>query len=273
MAMVNFISERYIGKYVFIIILLFYIVCLIRSFFLNKLKIKKLKVDLILIFLVTVVILILYQEAERSNFVRSRLEALSNKGEKAIRRFYHPSISLEEFRDKAEKSFGNDEYNPITYDDLIHEASPGNYTITQKGKKFFFNIYGINGHVYKIVEFSKEKNPSKLAMDLLHQGFSYEKSEEYEQAIDRYTQAIEVDPKKDIFYAHRGFLYHKLKIYGKAINDYNKGIELDPKNSYAYNNRGNVYYELKQYKKASKFSLQFNQGFFGRISNCRGRGI
>ena len=81
-------------------------------------------------------------------------------------------------------------------------------------------------------------------------GGIYSFLKEYKQAIDDYTQAIKIDHKKAIYYDFRGLAYLQLKDYKQAIADYTQAIQLDPKNANYYNGRGFAYFQLKDYKQA-----------------------
>lgn len=53
----------------------------------------------------------------------------------------------------------------------------------------------------------------------------------YAQAIDLYTQAIELSGQNAVYWANRAFAHTKLEEYGSAIQDASKAIEIDPKYS------------------------------------------
>ena len=72
----------------------------------------------------------------------------------------------------------------------------------------------------------------------------------YTEAINDYDKAISLNPNYSEAYFNRGFVYYNLKKYKEAISDYNKAIELDPENFMAYNNRGNAKHFLKDYSDA-----------------------
>lgn len=55
----------------------------------------------------------------------------------------------------------------------------------------------------------------------------------YSQAIDLYTQAIEVNKDNAVYWANRAFAHTKLEEYGSAIQDATVAIEVDPKYSKA----------------------------------------
>ena len=61
---------------------------------------------------------------------------------------------------------------------------------------------------------------------------------EHKQAVDSYSRAIELAPKRAEFYNSRGATMSILKDYQRAIADFDKAIELDPQHALAFNNRG-----------------------------------
>lgn len=73
----------------------------------------------------------------------------------------------------------------------------------------------------------------------VEQGDAYFTQGLYDDAVNQYTAAIELDPGLAMAYWGRGKAYHFDKgIYPKAIDDYSKAIELDPKYTMAYYYRG-----------------------------------
>jgi len=63
------------------------------------------------------------------------------------------------------------------------------------------------------------------------------RKQQYQEAMDMYSKAIELDPKLPVAYNNRGFVYWNLNDYDRAIADYCRAIEVDPKYGMAYNNR------------------------------------
>ena len=85
-------------------------------------------------------------------------------------------------------------------------------------------------------------------ISLLHQarewskkGFNYSRKEEYDKAIEAYTNVITLNPNDAYAYRGRGLAYDGKEQYNKAIEDYRKVIALDPNLAQAYTNRGFVY--------------------------------
>ncbi|KAF6173851.1 hypothetical protein GIB67_039802 [Kingdonia uniflora] len=78
------------------------------------------------------------------------------------------------------------------------------------------------------------------------------KSHKYSQAIDLYTQAIELNGQNAVYWANRAFAHTKLEEYGSAIQDATKAIEVDPRYSKGYYRRGAAYLSMGKFKEALK---------------------
>lgn len=63
--------------------------------------------------------------------------------------------------------------------------------------------------------------------------FTIFSAHKFAQAIDLYTQAIEVNSQNAVYWANRSIAHLKLEEYGSAIQDASKAIEVDPKYSKA----------------------------------------
>ncbi|MBA0578495.1 hypothetical protein Gorai_020774, partial [Gossypium raimondii] len=71
------------------------------------------------------------------------------------------------------------------------------------------------------------------------------KANKYGQAIDLYTQAIELNSQNAVYWANRAFAHTKLEEYGSAIQDATKAIE-------GYYRRGAAYLAMGKFKEALK---------------------
>ncbi|KDP26984.1 hypothetical protein JCGZ_22100 [Jatropha curcas] len=78
------------------------------------------------------------------------------------------------------------------------------------------------------------------------------KAHKYSQAIDLYSQAIELNSENAVYWANRAFAHTKLEEYGSAIQDSSKAIEIDPKYSKGYYRRGAAYLAMGKFKEALK---------------------
>ncbi|XP_004304496.1 PREDICTED: serine/threonine-protein phosphatase 5 isoform X2 [Fragaria vesca subsp. vesca] len=78
------------------------------------------------------------------------------------------------------------------------------------------------------------------------------KAHKYSQAIDLYTQAIELDSQNAVYWANRSIAHLKLEEYGSAIQDASKAIEVDPRYSKGYYRRGAASLAMGKFKEALK---------------------
>ena len=72
-------------------------------------------------------------------------------------------------------------------------------------------------------------------------GFAYFSKDELDIAIDNYNKAMELDSQLARAYNHRGNAYQERNETDRAIKDHNRAIELDPNDAIFYNNRGIAY--------------------------------
>lgn len=70
------------------------------------------------------------------------------------------------------------------------------------------------------------------------------------KAIDDYTQAIKKNPNFSTTYVSRGEAYEAVGKYPEAIEDYTKALELYPEDGFGYSYRGAVYSKLGENQKA-----------------------
>ncbi|XP_024018234.1 serine/threonine-protein phosphatase 5 [Morus notabilis] len=78
------------------------------------------------------------------------------------------------------------------------------------------------------------------------------KAHKYAQAIELYTQAIELNSRNAVYWANRSFAHLKLEEYGSAIQDASEAIEVDPKYSKGYYRRGAAHLAMGKFKEALK---------------------
>lgn len=78
------------------------------------------------------------------------------------------------------------------------------------------------------------------------------KANKFSQAIDLYSQAIELNSSNAVYWANRAFAHTKLEEYGSAVQDATKAIEVDPKYTKGYYRRGAAYLSMGKYKEALK---------------------
>ncbi|KAL7217580.1 hypothetical protein ACSBR2_010937 [Camellia fascicularis] len=78
------------------------------------------------------------------------------------------------------------------------------------------------------------------------------KVHKYSQAIDLYTQAIELHSENAVYWANRAIAHTRLEEYGSAIQDASRAIEVDPKYSKGYYRRGAAHLAMGKFKEALK---------------------
>lgn len=72
----------------------------------------------------------------------------------------------------------------------------------------------------------------------------------YEEALDYFTAAIELDPEDAFAYGYRGNTLWYLERFADAIEDFNEAVELNPDYSGAFLLRGRTYYRMEEYDRA-----------------------
>uniref|UniRef100_A0A6B2L6B7 CS domain-containing protein n=1 Tax=Arcella intermedia TaxID=1963864 RepID=A0A6B2L6B7_9EUKA len=76
--------------------------------------------------------------------------------------------------------------------------------------------------------------------------------EEYQSAMAKFNQAIELDDKNSSYFTHRSFCHYKLENYTAAMADAKKAVELDPKNAKAFLRKGMAAFSLEEYESAKE---------------------
>ncbi len=72
-------------------------------------------------------------------------------------------------------------------------------------------------------------------------GNRYSRNGVYDQAIEHYTKAIEMDGGFADAYFNRGVSHYELGLYGQAIADLTRAIELNPTDDNYYGRRSLAY--------------------------------
>jgi len=83
-----------------------------------------------------------------------------------------------------------------------------------------------------------------------NRGNAYAKLKYWQVALVDHNRAIELRPGDALPYINRGVTYHEMKDYPAALVDYSCAIELQPDFAEAYNNRGNTYVAMEDYPAA-----------------------
>ncbi len=82
-------------------------------------------------------------------------------------------------------------------------------------------------------------NAESDAHNKLGNGFFY--AEDYQKALEEYTEAINIDDKIARYFSNRAWTYMHLKNYNAAKADFDIAISLDDKLANAYRGRAELY--------------------------------
>ncbi|BFZ14639.1 hypothetical protein BsWGS_17678 [Bradybaena similaris] len=75
-------------------------------------------------------------------------------------------------------------------------------------------------------------------------------NENYQKAVELYTQALGIDDRRDDIYCHRAQAYLQLGKLAEAVEDYDKALQLNDNNNKAYVKKGSILYEMNEFAKA-----------------------
>eukprot|EP00124_Ichthyophonus_hoferi_P000627 Ihof_evm20s24 gene=Ihof_evmTU20s24 len=105
-----------------------------------------------------------------------------------------------------------------------------------------------------IVNKSPELDPQVvlLAEERKNEGNEKFKAGHYSEAVDLYTQAIELNPHVPAYWGNRAFSYIKTEAYGYALIDANKALEMDKTFTKGYYRRATANFALNKYKESLK---------------------
>jgi tetratricopeptide (TPR) repeat protein len=155
------------------------------------------------------------------------------------------SREVEKLRKELELS-KKDQTKVVRYDEAVKELSATDFV--QRA----YSLSLVKKYEEAINIFTKaiELNP-KYAEAFAARGLAYSQLNNYKQAFDDLNIAIEQDPKNVEFYYARAAVYLKSGKHQRSIEDLGKVIELNPKLTVdAYSLRGIVYYDLGNYNQA-----------------------
>lgn len=91
---------------------------------------------------------------------------------------------------------------------------------------------------------------SQLANMFKEKGNKAFQNEDYECAIQLYSQGLEIDPDNYVLYSNRSAAYLKFDFKSKALYDAEKCVQLAPNWAKGYNRLGVAQQSLKRYEVA-----------------------
>ena len=102
----------------------------------------------------------------------------------------------------------------------------------------------------------------------INRGIVKKKLKYYNEALDDYNKAIELDSNYANAYCLRAYLKGFLGLFTEAIEDYTKAIELDFKDAISYYYRGCAKYDIglidqanEDFKKAAELDSSFKEDY------------
>ena len=122
-------------------------------------------------------------------------------------------------------------------------------------------------NVLSVMDNKEIKNDLKKSEDVdtwFSRGVASEKISKYEEAIQAYDKALEINPK--FFYAWdgKGNILSKMGRYEEAIHSYYKALEINPEYANSWDGRGDVLSKLGRYIEAIQSydkALEINPGY------------
>jgi tetratricopeptide (TPR) repeat protein len=138
-----------------------------------------------------------------------------------------------------------------THDTELTEDKVGEYELTFKiGKQITEGFEKRNfNDVIKASELSLERN-SKNISAFNNIGYALLQQKKYQEAIDQFTKAIDVDPYWDYPYNNRGYCQLQLNNIENAFLDLHHSFEMNPDNSFSWRNLGAYYLRIGEFDKA-----------------------
>jgi DNA-binding helix-hairpin-helix protein with protein kinase domain len=97
----------------------------------------------------------------------------------------------------------------------------------------------------KVNQTPKPKNLS--FSDYYERGDIAYQQQDYEQAVDNFTQAIKQNPQSAKVYINLANAQYNLNDYKSALANYNQALKINPQEVKAYVNRGNAHYMMADY--------------------------
>ncbi|MDJ0691941.1 MAG: tetratricopeptide repeat protein [Xenococcaceae cyanobacterium MO_188.B32] len=91
---------------------------------------------------------------------------------------------------------------------------------------------------------------SQSAEEYLERGLNLSEQNEFVEAVEAYSQAIDLDPDNALAYYNRGLAFYYLRNHGAALADFNQTIELKPDVAATYEKRGLILMYLEDYEGA-----------------------
>jgi tetratricopeptide (TPR) repeat protein len=77
----------------------------------------------------------------------------------------------------------------------------------------------------------------------VNKGAVFQKQNDFNNALENYSKALEINKTNPNVFVYRGNLYYKKENYDKALSDFQKVLDLDPNNHVAQYNIGMCFFK------------------------------
>jgi putative GTP pyrophosphokinase len=128
---------------------------------------------------------------------------------------------------------------PASIDDLLLDA------LTAHNKSRFDEAIAIYSRIL-------EMDPDAVVSSLIykHRGMAHFACSHYEQAIADFSASFRLDPKSYKAVYYEGIICSVLRRYSEAINAFTESLEVNPYQPYCLFRRGHAYYHLEDFPQA-----------------------
>ena len=151
----------------------------------------------------------------------------------------------EKLREALAANSGNRQKQESAYNRNIKELTAIEWFEKGYSSAFSGNYNDAINAFSKAIEMNKN-----YAAAYNNRGYSYNNLGNNNQAIQDYEKAIEINPENDVAYFNRGVAYGKLGKDNQAVENYDRAIRINPKYADAYSARGITYGVLGNYRQA-----------------------
>ena len=97
-------------------------------------------------------------------------------------------------------------------------------------------------HLDEALEMADKNNLQLLNKIYVNRGAALQKQNKYEEALNNYSKALDINQTNPNVFVYRGNIYYKRENYENALDDFKKVLELDPNNHVAQYNLGMCYF-------------------------------
>ena len=176
--------------------------------------------------------------AKRQDATAKRQDEMAKKLDETEKKLDEKAKKLDETEKKLDEKAKKLDETEKKLDETVREQDE----MAKKSKQAFDRIAKLETKIQENLEqvddSAQEPKDSDDESKTLTYFMQALKEEDLDLKIERYTQAIEIDPDDFKAYNNRGNAYDDMGEYDQAIADYTEAIKIDPNHAMAYSNRG-----------------------------------